>query len=79
MIAEVAPAWSVELHEAAAQEVSLFVLPEAADDEIGPTFIIQKDAAGFHLHQFRWDACTKLKTLASLPDLVANLRSHLVH
>jgi hypothetical protein len=77
-LAGIAPSWSVELHEASAQEVSLFVLPEAADDDIGPTFIIRKDNAGFHLDQFRWDIYAELKTLESLSDLVADLRARLV-
>jgi hypothetical protein len=77
MVALVAPSWSVELHEASAAESSVVVMPEYPNDDIGPTFVVRKQGAEFCLDQFRFDTYATLGDFASLPELVAHLRSRL--
>jgi len=78
-LADIAPSWSVELHVFSAQDVSLVLMPEDADDAKGPTFIVQQDVAGFRLDQFWWDFYTELGTFRCLADLAAAVRARLIH
>ena len=77
VVAAVAPRWSVELHEASAADSSVVVMPEFADDDLGPTFIVRKEGEAFCLDQFCFDTYATLGGFASLRELVANLRSRL--
>jgi hypothetical protein len=67
-VADVAPHWSVELSGSALGESSLVIMPEGADDLIGPTFVVHQDRAGFRLDQFQWDTLSGIGAYASLYD-----------
>ena len=54
-IADIAPDWSVELSQAFAGESNLVIMPEEADDTIGPTFVIYQDAGKFCIDQVQWE------------------------
>ena len=78
-LTDLVPSWSVELHVFSAQNVSLVLMPEGADDVKGPTFIIQQDGTGFRLDQLWWDFYTELGTFPCLVDLTAAVRTRLIH
>jgi hypothetical protein len=78
-IADVAPDWSVELQGICADEASLIMLPEAADDAIGPSFVVQKAACGFRLDQFHWDAFSEIGAFPTMNDVVHAVRARLEH
>lgn len=73
-IADVAPDWSVELHETFPGEASLMLMPEAADDAIGPTFVLHNRAGTFQLDQYQWDVYSELGAFESLRDAVHAVR-----
>jgi len=79
ILTDIAPSWSVELHVFSAQDVSLVLMPQDADDAKGPTFIVQQDGAGFRLDQLWWDFYSELGTYPSLTDLAAAVRTRLIH
>jgi hypothetical protein len=76
-IADVAPLWSVELHEAFPGEASLMLMPEAADDAIGPTFVLHNRAGAFQLDQYQWDIYSEIGAYGSLHDAVHAVRRKL--
>src|SRR5262245_5647614 len=65
MLAEIAPSWSAELNQAAADESTIVVLPERANDMIGPAFVLHRSDGRVHLDQFRWDEYRKLGAFRS--------------
>lgn len=67
VISVVAPAWSVELSQAFFGESNLVIMPEDADDAVGPTFVIYRDKGGFCLDQVQWDDTSAIGIYASLP------------
>ena len=74
VLAEIAPEWSVELQGICAEEATLILLPEAGDDENGPSFIISRESYGFRLDQVHWDTMTEVGVFGSLSDVVSALR-----
>lgn len=76
-IADVAPDWSVELHETFPGETSLMLMPEAADDTIGPTFVLHCRASGFQLDQYQWDTYSAIGAYGSLGDALHAVRLRL--
>jgi hypothetical protein len=70
-IGEVAPDWTVELTVACPGGGSIVIMPEGADDLIGPTFIVYQDRNAFRLDQFQWDELSGLGEYATLRDAVA--------
>ncbi len=73
-IADVAPDWSVELHEIFPGEASLMLMPEAADDAIGPTYVLHSRAGAFQLDQYQWDVYSEVGAYESLRDAVHAVR-----
>ena len=73
-MAEIAPEWSVELHGICATEATLVLLPDAADDANGPSFVISRETYGFRLDQVHWDRMTEVGVFTSLTDIVSALR-----
>ena len=78
MLAEIAPRWSAELTQAAIDESTIVVMPEGANDLIGPAFVLHRTHGRVHLDQFRWDEYRKLGGYRSLDDALAALRTRLV-
>jgi hypothetical protein len=69
-IADASPNWTVELSCISPGEASLVVMPEGADDLIGPTYIVYQDRGTFHLDQFQWDELCALGTYSCFRDAV---------
>jgi hypothetical protein len=78
LLAEIAPSWSAELNQASADESTIVVTPEGANDLIGPAFILQRTRTGVELSQFRWDEYRKLGNFLFLDAALAVLRTRLV-
>ncbi len=78
MLAEIAPLWSAELNQAAIDESTIVVMPEGANDMIGPAFVLHRTHGRVHLDQFRWDEYRKLGGYRSLDEALAALRGRLV-
>ena len=73
-IAEIAPEWSVELQGICSEEAILVLLPNAADDANGPSFVISRETYGFRLDQVHWDTMTEVGVFPSLSNIVSALR-----
>lgn len=78
LLAEVAPGWSAELNSSSPGESTIVVLPEAANDLIGPAFVLHRDKGVVRLDQFRWDEYRKLGGFQSLDLALSALRARLV-
>ena len=78
LLAELAPRWSAELNQSAVDEATIVVAPVAANDMIGPAFILFWAHGRVCLDQFRWDEYRKLGTFATLEQALAAMRSRLV-
>jgi hypothetical protein len=70
LLADIAPAWSVELHGVSAEDTSLIILPEDGDDAFGPSLMISREDYGLRLDQIRWDELTEIGTFPTLGDVV---------
>jgi hypothetical protein len=66
IMADVAPDWSVELHKTFSGEASLMLMPAAADDAIGPTFVLHQQDGAVRLAQYQWDVYCELGSYGSL-------------
>jgi len=77
LVAEVAPGWSAELNQASAGESTIVVVPEGANDLIGPAFVLHRNNGRVQLDQFRWDEYRKLGGFRSLEDALSALRTRL--
>ena len=77
LLAELAPGWSAELNRASLDESTIVVVPEGANDLIGPAFVLHRSRAGVQLDQFRWDEYRKLGGFRSLDDALSALRARL--
>ena len=69
-IADVAPDWTVELSCAFPGDANIVIMPEGADDLIGPTFLVYQDRNSFHLDQFQWDILNCVGDYSCLRDAV---------
>ena len=78
MLIEAAPRWSAELNQASADESTIVVMPEGANDLIGPAFVLHRQNGRVHLDQFRWDEYRKLGGFRSLDEALAVMRTRLV-
>jgi hypothetical protein len=78
LLAEVAPDWTAELNHASADESTIVVTPEGANDLIGPAFVLSSSRAGVELSQFRWDEYRKLGDFLFLSGALAAMRARLV-
>jgi hypothetical protein len=77
-VGEIAPKWSAELNQSCPDESTIVVLPEGANDLIGPAFVLHRTHGRVHLDQFRWDEYRKLGAFRSLDEALAVLRARLV-
>jgi hypothetical protein len=78
MLAEIAPRWSAELNRGGPDEATIVVMPEGANDLIGPAFVLHRSRGGVQLDQFRWDEYRKLGGFRGLDDALKVLRARLV-
>ena len=77
LLAEMAPGWSAELNHASPDETTIVVIPEGANDLIGPAFVLHRSQGSVRLDQFRWDEYRKLGGFRSLDGALAALRARL--
>ena len=77
LVSHVAPGWSVELNQTCAEDSSIVVLPEGANDLLGPAFVLHRSLGRVRLDQFRWDEYRKLGAFATLDDALADMRTRL--
>jgi hypothetical protein len=76
-LAETAPEWSAELNQASPDESTIVIVPQGANDLIGPAFVLHRSRGRVHLDQFRWDEYRKLGAFRSLDEALAQLRTRL--
>jgi hypothetical protein len=76
-IGAAAPDWSVELHCICSGEANLVIMPEDADDALGPTFIIRREGGALCLDQFHWNDYSQIGSFVHLRDAVAVVRTHI--
>ena len=77
-LSEIAPNWSAELNQTCLEESTIVVMPEAADDRLGPSFVLHRTEGRVHLDQFRWDEYRKLGSFRDLDSAIAAMRARLV-
>jgi hypothetical protein len=78
LLTEIAPGWSAELNHASPDESTIVIIPEGANDLIGPAFVLHRSNGRVQLDQFRWDEYRKLGGFRSLDDALRALRARLV-
>ncbi len=78
VLAECAPAWSAELNQASLDESTIVVMPQDANDLIGPAFVLHRSRGRVLLDQFRWDEYRKLGAFRTLDEALAALRARLI-
>jgi hypothetical protein len=71
---DIAPDWYVELQGICANEATVILVPDSGDDQMGPSFVISREAYGLRLDQVHWDEVTEVGIFASLNDVLAALR-----
>jgi hypothetical protein len=76
-LVETAPGWSAELNQASPDESTIVIIPQGANDLIGPAFVLHRSRGRVHLDQFRWDEYRKLGAFRSLDEALAQLRTRL--
>ncbi|MSO99898.1 MAG: hypothetical protein EXR07_02425 [Acetobacteraceae bacterium] len=76
-VAEIAPRWSAELNQASLDDSTIVVLPEGANDLLGPAFVLHRTGGRVHLDQFRWDEYRKLGGFGSLDEALSVMRARL--
>ena len=69
-ISELVPAWSVELHYDDPDNACIVIMPEGADDALGPTLLVHTEASTFHLDEMRWDRFRKLSEHRGWADVL---------
>ena len=74
VLAEIAPAWSAELQGICADEATLVLVPDGGDDELGPSFMISREAFGLRVDQVHWDTVTEIGLFTSLNDVLEAIR-----
>jgi hypothetical protein len=78
LLAEIAPKWSAELNCAGPNDATIVILPEGANDLVGPAFVLHRSDGRVRLDQFRWDEYRKLGGFLTLDEALAVLRTRLV-
>jgi hypothetical protein len=78
-IADVAPDWTVELSCTFPGDANIVIMPEGADDLIGPTFLVYQDRNSFHVDQFQWDILGAVGDYSCLRDAVLAVVACLEH
>jgi hypothetical protein len=78
LLAEVAPRWSAELNCSSPDESTIVVLPEGANDLLGPAFVLHRENGRVRLDQFRWDEYRQLGVFQTFDGALATLRARLV-
>jgi hypothetical protein len=78
LLAEIAPGWSAELNHASVDESTIVVVPEGANDLIGPAFVLTRTRAGVELSQFRWDEFRKLGDFLFLNGALTAMAARIV-
>jgi hypothetical protein len=77
-MAEIAPDWSVELEGICVDEATLVLLPDGGDDELGPSFVISREACRLRVDQVHWDTLTEVGVFTSMADVLEALRVRLM-
>lgn len=77
-IASAAPDWSVELYDEALGTATIIIMPEDADDEIGPTYFVHREGAAFCLDQLHWDSYSSIGRFTDLRDVARAVRARLL-
>ena len=78
LLAEIAPRWSAELNCSGPNDATIVILPEGANDLVGPAFVLHRSEGRVRLAQFRWDEYRKLGGFLTLDEALAVLRARLV-
>jgi hypothetical protein len=69
-VTRVAPNWTVELSAISPNDAGLVIMPENADDLVGPTFIVYRASSAIRLDLFQWDSLRGLGEFAALDDAI---------
>jgi hypothetical protein len=72
-VAKTAPDWLVELNGTETEDASVVIMPDGADDLIGPTFILYQLHEAYRLDQFQWDIITRVGSFASVHEALRTL------
>lgn len=77
-IAAAAPDWSVELYSDSPGTATIIILPDDADDEVGPTYFVHRDGDVLCLDQLHWDSYSSVGRFTDLDSVARVLRSKLL-
>jgi hypothetical protein len=77
-LTKIASRWTAELNQSGPDEATIVVMPEGANDMIGPAFVLHRSRGGVQLDQFRWDEYRKLGGFRGLDEALAAMRARLL-
>jgi hypothetical protein len=77
-VTEIAPGWSADLNQTGPDDSTIVVIPEGANDLLGPAFVLHRYDGRVRLDQFRWDEYRKLGVFGSLEEAVAAMRARIL-
>lgn len=78
VIAELAPGWTAELTLEMAEDASIVLMPEDANDAIAPTLILYQNGIVYSVDQLHWDQYSTCGQYRSLPDAVFAVKALLI-
>jgi hypothetical protein len=77
-IAGAAPDWSVELYSDMPGTGTIIIMPDAADDDIGPTYFVHREGHTLCLDQLHWDSYSSVGRFADINGVAQALRNQLL-
>jgi hypothetical protein len=73
-ILPIVPHWCVELCGSDSTDRALVVMPDDADDLVGPTYIVRYEAGQFQLEQMRFDILEAIAEADQFEEMIGILR-----
>lgn len=78
VIADAAPDWSVELYADMPGSGTIIVMPDEADDELGPTYFVHREGGHLCLDQLHWDRYSSVGRYRDIDAVARALRDQLL-
>jgi hypothetical protein len=77
-IAGAAPDWSVELYSDMPGSGTIIIMPDDADDDIGPTYFVHREGHMLCLDQLHWDSYSSVGRFADIDGVARALCKRLL-
>jgi hypothetical protein len=77
-IAGAAPDWCVEFYSDMPGTGTIIIMPDDADDDIGPTYFVHREGHMLCLDQLHWDSYSSVGRFADIGAVAQELRGRLL-